>query len=992
MSSSSLTNQNRKHYFQDTSFKLLMQKRIYHVLLICSTYDAFMLEEDGRIDEQIFNEYVSLSLRYPPRFIQATTTEDAFDILHRENIDLIITMLSVGDPFELAKRIKTKYPRKPIVVLTPFSREVTLRLGSGNLSAVDHIFCWLGNAEILLAIIKLIEDKMNVQHDVEEVGVQALLLVEDSVRFYSTYLPNLYKVIFKQSKEFMTEGLNEHQKMLRMRGRPKVILATNYEEAISYYEKFKNNLLGIITDMSYPRNGKMDHKAGIRLVEKVSSDDPFMPILIQSSDVKNHEVAQNMKVGFINKYSKTLSLELREFINEQMAFGDFIFRNPDTLEEIDRAHDLSALQQKIFEIPDESLRYHIDRNHFSKWLNARALFQLGEIFKYVRPEDFVDIDEIKRYLFDTIANFRMVKGRGIIAEFNKESFDEYIFFARIGNGSLGGKARGLAFISSLLKRNRIIDRFDNVLITIPRTVVLTTDVFTEFMEENNLYKIALSDASDDEILQRFIRGRLPFRIHEDLMAFTSVVKNPLAIRSSSLLEDSHYQPFAGIYSTYMVPRIEDDRKFIEQISCAIKSVYASVFFNDSKAYMTATANVIDEEKMGIILQEVCGKPYGNRFYPTLSGVARSINFYPLNPERAEDGVVNVAMGLGKYIVDGGANLRFSPAYPQKLMQLSSVDIALRETQKYFFALDLKDDAFIPSVDDGVNILRLPIKDAESDGSLKFVASTYDLQNNIIRDGMSTDGKRLVTFANILKHETFPLADILKLLLEIGQREMNTPVEIEFAAMLDVPKGQPRIFNFLQIRPIVENKESINDRLEMVKHSETIIYSQTALGNGTISDVRDFIYLKPENFDASKSPEIALRLEQLNNEFLRNRENYILLGPGRWGSSDPWLGIPVRWPQISAARLIIESGLENYRIDPSQGTHFFQNLTSFRVGYLTINTYINDGFFDIAFLQNYTAVYEDEFIRHVRFAEPLIIKIDGKKSIGVVFKPGYAQNS
>jgi len=989
---SQIKNISSKHYFQDTSFKLLMQKRIYHVLLICSTYDAFMLEEDGRIDEQIFNEYVSLNLRYPPRFIQATTSEDAFEILHRENIDLIITMLSVGDPFELGKRIKVKYPRKPIVVLTPFSREVTLRLGSGDLSAIDHIFCWLGNAEILLAAIKLIEDQMNVQHDVEEVGVQAILLVEDSVRFYSTYLPNLYKIIFKQSREFMTEGLNEHQKMLRMRGRPKVLLATNYEEALDYYEKYKKNLLGIITDMSYPREGKMDHKAGIRLVEKVNNDDPFMPILIQSSDVKNREVAKDMKVGFINKYSKTLSLELREFINAQMAFGDFVFRDPITMEEVDRAHDLMTLQQKIFEIPDNSLKYHIERNHFSKWLNARALFQLGDIFRYARPEDFADIDEVKRYLFETISNFRMVKGRGIIAEFNKESFDEYIFFARIGNGSLGGKARGLAFISSLLKRNRIIDHFEDVLITIPRTVVLTTDVFSEFMEENNLYKIALSDASDDDILQRFIKGRLPFRIHEDLMAFTSVVKRPLAIRSSSLLEDSHYQPFAGIYSTYMVPRLADDRKFIEQISIAIKSVYASVFFKDSKAYMTATSNVIDEEKMGIILQEVCGKQYGNCFYPTISGVARSINFYPLPPERAEDGVVNLAMGLGKYIVDGGVSLRFSPAYPQKVIQLSSVEMALRETQKYYYALDLREEAFVPSVDDGINILRLPLKDAEADGSLRFVGSTYDFQNNIIRDGINTDGKRLVTFANILNNNTFPIAEILKLLLDIGQREMNAPVEIEFAASLDVPKGSPKFFNFLQIRPIVENKEVVNEKLDQLALKDTIIYSTTALGNGSINDVRDIIYLKPEAFDASKNPEIALRLEQINNEFLRQKENYVLLGPGRWGSSDPWLGVPVRWAQISAARLIVESGLAHYRIDPSQGTHFFHNLTSFRVGYLTINTYIKDGYFDVDYLQTLTAVYEDEYIRHVRFALPLNIKIDGKKSIGVVFKPDYVQRS
>ncbi len=973
-------------YFEDVSFKLLMQKRIYHVLLICSTYDAFMLEEDGRIDEQIFNEYVSLNLRYPPRLLQATTPEDAFEILHKENIDLIITMLSVGDPFELPRKIKTKYPRKPIVVLTPFSREVNLQLGSSDLSAIDHIFSWLGNADILLAIIKLIEDKMNVQYDVEEIGIQTILLVEDSVRYYSSYLPNLYKLIFKQSKEFMTEGLNEHQKMLRMRGRPKVLHATNYEDAIEYFEKYKHNMLGIITDMRYPKDGVLDTFAGIALIERVKQEDPFMPILVQSSDIKNREVANKLKVGYLHKYSKSLSFELREFINSQMAFGDFIFINPSTLQEIDRAPDLMTLQQKIFEIPDETLKYHIERNHFSKWLNARALFQLGKVFKYARPEDFEDIDEVKRYLFDTIANFRLVKGRGIIAEFKKESFDEYIFFARIGNGSLGGKARGLAFISSLLKRNRIIDRFNNVLVTIPRTVVLTTDIFSEFMESNKLYKIALSDASDEEILHAFTRGRLPFRIHEDLMAFISVVKKPLAIRSSSLLEDSHYQPFAGIYSTYMVPRIADERKFLEQISCAIKCVYASVFFKDSKAYMTATSNVIDEEKMGIILQEVCGAPCGDQYYPTLSGVARSINFYPLHPEKAEDGVVNLAMGLGKYIVDGGASIRFSPAWPQRIMQLSSVDIALRETQKYFFALDLRENAFKPSVDDGVNLLRLPVGDSGAEECLKHIASTHDFENNMLRDGISSPGRRIITFSKILNYNTFPLADILKLLLEIGQREMNTPVEIEFAAQLNVPQGTPALFNFLQIRPIVENKEIIHEKLERVAKSDTILYSTTALGNGIINDIRDFVYLRTAAFDAAYNPEIALRIEQINAGFTERQENYILLGPGRWGSSDPWLGVPVRWAQISQARLIIESGLQHYRIDPSQGTHFFHNLTAFRVGYLTINTYINDGYFDEEYLNRLPAVYEDELVRHVRFEKPLQIKLDGHKSIGVVFKP------
>jgi hypothetical protein len=608
------------------------------------------------------------------------------------------------------------------------------------------------------------------------------------------------------------------------------------------------------------------------------------------------------------------------------------------------------------------------------------------VFKFARPEDFQDIDEVKRFLFDNIASYRLNKARGIIAEFNRDSFDEYIFFSRIGQGSLGGKARGLAFIDSLIKRNQILDKFDDVLITIPRTAVLTTDVFDEFMEDNKLYKIGLSEMSDEEILGCFVKARLPFRIHEDLAAFINVVKNPIAIRSSSLLEDSYYQPFAGIYSTYMISKVDNERKMLEMMSCAIKSVYASVYFKASKAYMTATSNVIDEEKMAIILQEVCGKQYGDTFYPTISGVARSTNFYPISPEKAEEGIANIAFGLGKYIVDGGVTLRFSPHYPKKIIQLSSPEMALRETQRYFYALDMNPDSFKASVDDGVNIMKFPIKAAEKDSALKYVTSIFDYNNNIIRDSFDTEGKKIVTFSRILNYNTFPLPDIIKKLLQVGEREMNNPVEIEFAANLDVPPNYPRIFNFLQIRPIVNNKEEITADLENISYDDAIISSAMALGNGVYDDVHDVVYVKPDSFDAAKNPQTALTIERINQLYLDMKKKYVLIGPGRWGSTDPWLGIPVKWPMISAARLIVESGLDKYRVDPSQGTHFFHNLTSFRVGYFTINPYIKDGFYDIEFLNQSQAVYEDEAIRVVHFESPVVIKIDGKKSLGILYKP------
>ncbi len=979
----------KNYYFTDPPFDQLMRARINKVLLLCSNYDAFMLEEDGRIDEQIFNEYVSLNLRYPPQFIQANSSAEAFAILQDNQVDLIINMLSIQDkdPFQLSKEIKENYPSIPIVVLTPFSREVSEKLEDEDLSAIDHVFCWLGHADLLLAIIKLIEDRMNVEHDVESVGVQVIILVEDSVRFYSSYLPIIYKIIFNQSKEFMQEGLNEHQKMLRMRGRPKILLATTYEQALKHYIKYKSNVLGIISDIAYKKGGVLFKEAGVQLCRKVKGDDHLMPILLQSSDSEFEETARELKAGFVNKNSKTLIQEIKQFIIKYFAFGDFVFQDPVTLEEVNRASDLQNLQQKLFEIPDASLEYHIKRNHFSKWLNARALFPIAQLFRQLTSEDFEDLDEVRRFLFDTIASFRRTKGRGIIADYNRDRFDEYLIFTRIGDGGLGGKARGLAFIDVILKRYNLLEKFENTIITIPRTVVLSTDVFSDFMEENNLYYIALSDKSDEEIMEAFVEARLPYRIHEDLLAFINVVKNPIAVRSSSLLEDSHYQPFAGIYNTFMIPKVENnERLMIEMLSHAIKCVYASVYYKDSKSYMEATRNVIDQEKMAIILQEVTGRQYNDRFYPTISGVARSINFYPIEPEKAEEGIVDIALGLGKHIVDGGVSLRFSPAHPQRIIQLSSPQTALRETQKQFFALDLQANSFKPSVSDSVNLLKLPVQEAEADGTLKYAASTYDYESNSLGEGTYLKGKKVITFANILKHNRFPLAEILCELLAVGSKAMNKPIEIEFAVNLDVPPGQPRVFSFLQIRPIVERQDQTITDLDKVEQQDVILWSDHALGNGEVRGIRDVVYVKLESFNPANNVELANRVGELNDKFLKSGEGYILIGPGRWGSSDHWLGIPVKWPQISGARLIVESGLENYRIDPSQGTHFFQNLTSFHVGYFTINDYIKDGIYDIDFLNSQEAVFEDEYLRHVRFSEEVLIKIDGRKQQGVVMKP------
>jgi hypothetical protein len=802
-----------QHNFMDTKFNNLMLNRIYQILLITSRYDAFMLESDGRVDEQIFMEYVSLNLRYPPHFILAHTEEEALDALENNSIDLIINMMAIEKPesFDFAQLIKDEYPEKPIVALTPITREISLRFHSLGTKPYDYVFAWLGNTDILVAIIKLIEDKMNAENDINEIGVQAIILVEDSIRFYSSYLPLIYRIILKQSRRFMQEGLNDHQKMMRMRGRAKILLATTYEEATDFYEKYKGNLHGIISDMSYTKSGKKDKYAGFNLAMKIKSENRFMPFLIQSSEASNEKYAKEAQVGFIYKHSETLNHDLRQFIENYFAFGDFIFTDPKTGIEVNRASDLKSLQKTILQIPDETLLYHLNRHHVSKWLNSRAIFPLASLLKKFNPSEFADLKELRKFIFDSIGAYRMNKGRGVIAQFNKENFDEYLTFTRIGSGSLGGKARGLAFLDNLISRNKLMHKYEGANIRIPRTLVLTTEVFDEFMESNGLLKSAVTDLSDKEVLNLFLQAQIPEKIQSDLLAFTRIVKNPLAIRSSSLLEDSHYQPFAGIYSTYMVPcSDQDEENKIKNISDAIKAVYASVYYKSSRDYMAATSHVIDEEKMGIIIQETVGRRYDQYFYPSISGVARSVNFYPIEPEKAEDGIASIALGLGKYIVDGGTSLRFSPIHPKKILQLSSTEMTLRETQKVFYALDLNNTHFTLETDDSTNLAKLRINVAEKNGSLQQISSTYDFQNNVISEGMYVEGKKVITFSNILKYKTFPLTDIIHDILHVGEKEMGKGVEIEFAVEIDHQKGKPGTFYILQIRPIVE-KSGIIDR-------------------------------------------------------------------------------------------------------------------------------------------------------------------------------------
>ena len=975
-------------YLRDTAFQNLMQRRIYNVLLVASPYDSFMMEEDGRVEEQLYFEYTSLNLSSPPRVKEVSSYKDAYSELEIKNYDLIIAMpgVDIGETFREAKKMDELYPNIPFIVLTPFSREVSRRLANEDFSGVDYVFSWLGNVDLLLAIIKLMEDKMNADNDILEVGLQTIILVEDSVRFYSSVLPHLYKFLLKQSLIFSTEALNEHEQMLRMRGRPKVMLARNYEEALELYEKYNNRILGIISDVSFSKKGIKDKTAGIELAKEIKKRDPYIPIILESSESENIRYAEELGASFIDKNSKKFPVDLGNAITNNFGFGAFVIKDPKTGEEVMRINNLKEFQNNVFKITPESLLYHASRNDISRWLYSRAMFPIAEIIQAHRFRDIDKAPEVKQFFFDLIVKYRKMKNRGVVAIFKKDRFDYYSNFARIGQGSLGGKGRGLAFIDSIIKKNPICDNFNGVSLQIPRTIVLCTDIFDDFMEENNLYPCALSDIPDEEILHNFLEANLPRYLKEDFFALFEVVNKPLAVRSSSLLEDSHYQPFAGIYSTYMIPHLDDKYEMLRLLENAIKGVYASVFFADSKAYMTATSNLIDQEKMAIIIQEVVGKEYDTKYYPSFSGVGRSLNYYPINDEHPKDGVAEIAVGLGKYIVDGGLSLRFSPKHPNKVLQTSTLDLALRDTQTQFYALDMNDIDGNFSVNDGDNILKLRIQDAAANGSLKYMVSTFDPADQIIRDSDYGFGRKVVTFANVLQHNVFPLADVVDFMLQQGEKEMQRPVEIEFAGNIDITEEGKGAIYWLQIRPIVDRKEMLDEKIMETSDSELILKTHSALGHGTMDNVKDIVYIKPECFSMFNNPMIAREIEKINRQFVSREEGYILIGPGRWGSSDPALGIPVKWPHISAARLIAEVSLPNNRIEPSQGTHFFQNLTSFGVGYFTINNQSGENIYDVDFLESCPASYESDNIRIVHFEEQLTIGINGRTGLGIVVKP------
>ncbi len=973
------------------NFELLMSERITRVLLVCSSYDQFTIDEDGRIEKQIQSEYSELSLSQPPRFTRTDNGEEALALLHSgERFDLVITMFNIGSmsPFEFSQSFKESFADTPLVLLTSFSHEISRRLLSEDTSCIDYVFSWQGNAELLLAIIKMIEDSRNAERDMLEFGVQGILLVEDSIRFYSAYLPDLYKIVLTQTNISITEALNEYQRKSRKRARPKILFARTYDEAIEIFDKFRHNLLGVISDVSYARHRgdtKLERMAGIELCSHIHYLDSRMPLLLQSSEMVMEEEATKVGADFIYKHSKTLFNEMEEFINKRLAFGEFNFTDPTSGKVLAIASDLASLQNAIETLPDEVLLYYSGRNIYSKWLYARGLGQLADEIRGVFVENFAGASELRTFLSNVIKSYRRAMGQGVIAEFNPATYSRYITFARCGTGSLGGKARGLAFVGSIIEKNNLYKAWEGVLVTIPRTLAIGTGYFDEFIEENGLgFITAEADLMDDnEILSEFISSRLPEKLLDEIRVFLSEIQRPIAVRSSSKLEDSHYQPFAGIYSTYMVPRSNNLDREVRMVARAIKSVYASVYFSASRAYIESTSNVIGEESMSVVIQEICGTEQDGLFFPTFSGVARSVNYYPIGDEKPEEGICDLAMGLGKAVVEGGARLRFSPAHPRHTLQLSTMETTLRDTQRYFYALNTSSAAFRTSVDDGINLERIEVSSAKKFRNLKYIASTWDMANERISDSFSPNGRHLITFASILKYNKFPLAEIVTTLLKIGEQAMKSPIEIEFAVNMDVEKGEPIIFNFLQIRPIATTCRGTSLDWSAVNIEKPILYAQKALGVGAIENVRTIVYVRSENFDASQTTRIADEIGEINERLKSENNSYVLVGPGRWGSSDSWLGIPVKWAQINGSKAIVECGLPDFQIDPSQGTHFFQNLTSLGVGYLTINPFNGDGEFNKEYLDSLDATYQSEMLRVVEFKEPLYIFVDGKNNKAII---------
>ncbi len=973
-------------------FQNLMKVKIRDILLVSSLYDYYLFEEDGRLYEQIREEYRALNLSHAPEITHVTTALESFENLSdpKKRYDLVITTLHIEDMqvVKFVQEVKNKYPSLPVILLAYDNRELKEISKTYDLSIFEKVFIWQGDYRLLIAIIKYLEDKLNVENDTRTVGVQSIILVEDNVKFYSSYLPIIYTEIFTQSQRLISEGLNISHKFLRMRARPKILLCSTYEEAWDYFTKYQECILGVISDINFKRNGEKDPEAGLKLAAEIKKLQSDVPILLQSSNIEFAERAKEVQAFFIQKGSPTLLKQLRDFIKDNLGFGDFIFRTPDG-KEVARAHNLIELEEVLKTVPDESIVYHASKNHFSNWLKARTEFWLAHQLRPRKVSDYPTVEDLRQDLIKSIRAYREMRLRGIVSEFDKNTFDVNNSFARIGSGSLGGKARGLGFLNSLIVNYGLRDQFENVIIYVPSGVVLATDIFDQFINENDLFNFALQCEDDRLIKEKFFNApNFPQDVVNKLRDFLELVRTPLAIRSSSLLEDSQFQPLAGVYATVMIPNNNPDIEIrLKEMLDAVKLVYASMFFQNSKKYMEAVSYRLEEEKMAVIIQRVVGCARNGRFYPDFAGVAKSYNFYPIPPQKSTDGIAQVALGLGKIVVEGGNTVRFCPKYPKHLLQFYSTKETIRNAQQFFYAIDLNEEfrSIKHSPEEFVKAFSLEI--AESDGTLFLLGSTYSPENDAVYDGISRNGKRIVTFAPILKHEAFPLPEILDLLLEICSWSMGSPVEIEFACNLSTSTNCPKEFAVLQMRPFLISHEMEEVDFEINNYEQAICYSTQVLGNGIYTNLKDIILVDIQKYDRSKSREVVYEIDYFNRKFLKENRHYILIGVGRWGSLDPWLGIPVTWDQIAMASIIVESSFKDLHITPSQGSHFFQNITSFRVGYFTVDPYHNIGFIDWDWLLSLKPVEELNFCKHLKFDEEILVKINGRKNQGVIYKPG-----
>ncbi len=971
-------------------FQNLMRLRIRDILLVSSLYDLYLFEEDGRLYELIRNEYQGLNLSHSPELTRVSSGHEAIKLAKEENrFDLIITTLHIEDmhAINFARLAKESGLKIPMILLAHDNLELNTLLINEDTSVFDKIFVWQGDFRIIIAIIKFLEDRMNIEHDTKMVGVQVVIAIEDNLRYYSSFLPLIYTEMLKQSQRLISEGINLSHKFLRMRARPKILLCSTYEEAWEYYEKYKEFILGIISDIDFPHHGQNDPQAGIEFALNVKKEHSDIPILLLSNNPHNEKPAKESGSTFVIKDSPILLNEVRNFLNHYFSFGDFVFRTSDGVE-VGRANDLRSLEEELKIIPEDSIKYHAERNHFSNWLKARTEFWLAHRLRPRKVSDYPSIESLRNYLIHTLRNYRHNRQRGIITDFHKEIFDPSSTFARIGGGSLGGKARGLGFVNTLINNYNVRNQFQDIKIFVPAGVILGTEVFDQFLDENDLRTFALNCTDDEELTRRFVEAEsFPEDILGELAAFLDLMHTPLAVRSSSLLEDSQYHPFAGVYRTFMLPNNHHNALArLNDLLNTIKKVYASTFYQSAKNYIRFTSYRLEEEKMAVIIQKMIGDAFKDRFYPDFSGVAKSYNFYPLPPQSPQDGIVSVALGLGKTVVDGGNTVRFCPKYPTDLIQFYSVDESLNTSQRDFFALQMTSDHTFEFSTHDTLLKQHPINAAESDGTLAYVGSTYSPDNDTISDGISRPGMRVVTFAPLLKYKLFPLPEILELLLDMGTWGMGTPIEIEFAVDMATGRNKSKEFGLLQMRPLVINRESDNFKIEDLDAESLICTSTQVLGNGIIGDIYDIVLVDPNTFERAKSREVAREVSLFNSMLMEKNRPYLLIGMGRWGTLDPWLGIPVKWEQIAGAKTIVESGFKEFSVAPSQGSHFFQNITSFMVGYFTVDSHKNEGFINWDWLLQQKPEVKKTYTTLLRFEKPVIVKMNRHKNKGIILKP------